>query len=270
MSLKIIVNADDFGYSKSVNEAICLCFDKKYITSTTLMTNMPCSGQAVNLAQKYGFVSNVGIHLNLTEGKPLTEEICQYSDFATNNEFNHRFHNNIKTRLYITNEEKIAVKNELEAQLEQYKQMGLIMEHMDSHHHMHTDWSVFDNVEFLFKKYGFKSLRISRNGNIDNIGKAKTIYKNIYNRRIRRLAEYTTDYFCGFDDFVINKKFRDKVAEESKHKDISLELMCHPGIDKNGELVNLYIDGPQDALRFEKFSDYIKNYNLITWRELNT
>lgn len=38
---KLIVNADDFGYSKGINLGIIEAHREGIVTSTTLMTNMP-------------------------------------------------------------------------------------------------------------------------------------------------------------------------------------------------------------------------------------
>ena len=37
----MVINADDFGYSESVNKAISDCFEKGLINRTTIMVNMP-------------------------------------------------------------------------------------------------------------------------------------------------------------------------------------------------------------------------------------
>ena len=75
MKNKLIINADDFGISHEVNEAITLCFNKNYINQTTIMVNMPYVDEAVELSKDNGFSDRVGLHLNLVEGKPLTERI---------------------------------------------------------------------------------------------------------------------------------------------------------------------------------------------------
>ena len=71
----LFVNADDFGLSHEVNMAIVEAFKKGLINNTTIMVNMPGFEEAVRLAEKYGFFDRVGLHLNLFEGKHLTEDI---------------------------------------------------------------------------------------------------------------------------------------------------------------------------------------------------
>ena len=67
---KIIVNADDFGISKEVNEGIVKGFQDGIISSTTVMANMPEFEEAMNLAKKNSKLG-VGVHLNVIDGKAL-------------------------------------------------------------------------------------------------------------------------------------------------------------------------------------------------------
>ena len=69
----MVINADDFGYSESVNKAISDCFEKGLINRTTIMVNMPQAEAASELARTNGFFDKVGLHINLTEGKALSD-----------------------------------------------------------------------------------------------------------------------------------------------------------------------------------------------------
>ena len=80
--MKTIINADDFGKTQSINSAICECFANGYITSTTLMVNMPFADEAVKLAKENGFWEKVGLHLNLTEGIPMNKKLASFELFC--------------------------------------------------------------------------------------------------------------------------------------------------------------------------------------------
>ena len=67
----IIVNADDFGLSEIINNAIIDVYKAKNINSTTLMVNMPGTMHAVGLA-KLNPTLQVGLHFCITEGPALT------------------------------------------------------------------------------------------------------------------------------------------------------------------------------------------------------
>ena len=80
----MILNADDFGYSRSVNRAIADCFARGLINRTTIMVNMPFAEEAAQLAREGGFFDCVGLHINLTEGKALSAE-CAASELCDEN-----------------------------------------------------------------------------------------------------------------------------------------------------------------------------------------
>ena len=68
----LIINADDFGMAAGVTNAIVDCHNNGIVTSTTLMTNMPDAERAADLSRPLKALG-VGVHLNLTEGRPLTD-----------------------------------------------------------------------------------------------------------------------------------------------------------------------------------------------------
>lgn len=59
----LIINADDFGVNESTNTAICELFEKRLITSTSLLTVAPFSKQAVKLASTKKLAA--GVHLTI-------------------------------------------------------------------------------------------------------------------------------------------------------------------------------------------------------------
>lgn len=76
---KWIINADDFGYSKGVNYGIIEAHQQGIVTSATLMANMPGATHAAALAKDKPNLG-VGVHLVLTIGKPLTEDVPSLID----------------------------------------------------------------------------------------------------------------------------------------------------------------------------------------------
>ncbi len=241
----LIVNADDFGISPEVNRAICECFSKRMISSTTLMVNMPYADEAVQLAKEYGFEDRVGIHLNLTSGYPLTRSIRRCPIFCTRGgRFNAAFEKNTRTRLYIGRKEAEAAREEIEAQLRRYIEYGLADHHLDSHHHVHTDWSIWRILEPLLIKYNIRSVRLSRNI-YGKISPLKAVYKWIYNHRLKRLGIKTTDYFGSFRDL---KKCADRIPKQSL-----TEVMVHPMYDQDGVLS----DGSVPMAKEKAWFDYL-------------
>ena len=67
----LIITADDFGASKNINEGIKIAADQKVITAISVLTNF--SESLLELKQLSGNYSDIsiGVHLNITTGKPV-------------------------------------------------------------------------------------------------------------------------------------------------------------------------------------------------------
>ena len=72
---KIVVNADDFGMSVNKNIAIDQMMRKGVCTNASLVVNMNYSDEAVRLAYEGGYEDRLSLHINLTEGRALSEGI---------------------------------------------------------------------------------------------------------------------------------------------------------------------------------------------------
>lgn len=69
---RLIVNADDFGRSAGVNAGVVRAHRTGIVTATTLMVTAPGAAEAGRLARRTPAL-DVGVHLTLTFGRPVTE-----------------------------------------------------------------------------------------------------------------------------------------------------------------------------------------------------
>lgn len=142
---KVIINADDFGYSSAVNAGIIKAFQKGILTSTTLMANMPGREEAIQLAKENPKLG-VGGHLVLTCGSPVTNApslVSEGGKFNTLDQY--------KQRRSSMNEEEIF--NEWCSQIDYLLAHGLKLTHLDSHHHVHTFPENRQVTEKIAEKY---------------------------------------------------------------------------------------------------------------------
>lgn len=251
--VRAIINADDFGISEDVNDAIRLCFEKRIITNTTLMVNMPYAADAVKMAEREGFISSVGLHLNLTAGVPLTGAIKSMKTFCDGKgEFHAGFHRAVATRMHLGRAESRAVAEEIEAQIRRYLSFGLMQKHLDSHHHVHTDPAVWRVAEPIFKKYGFRSVRLGRNMYDTKPGMLNRLYKDYYNGRLKKLGVKTTDFFGSFVDY---EGYCGELPENAL-----VEIMVHPMFSEDGELMdtNLKMEHVRNVI--ESGNVYLQGY----------
>lgn len=222
--MRYILNADDFGRTKTVNQAIVYGFDHCYLDRTSIMVNMPYFEEAVQIAKTHDIMDKVGLHINLTSGEPLSEPIKEIKSFCDENgKFNGKIFIDRRLMLFLTVKEKVAVKNEICAQIEKYLQYDFRLLHADSHGHVHTFPSLQNVILKSLKYYGFKSVRIS--ANLHSTGLAK-YRKWILNRKLiqyNNLQGDETEYFDSFKRVLL--KFRESDMIESV-----CEVMLHPNI----------------------------------------
>jgi len=148
---RLVINADDFGLLPEVNSGIIACFKAGSITSTTLMVNTEGVADAVRLAKKNPDLS-VGLHFNLTQGKPVSSPTEIPTLISDTGAFFPRagFEKRVLLRKIRTRD----VKREFKAQLDRFEEFGLEMTHIDSHHHVHMFPSIFKIVSDFAEKRG--------------------------------------------------------------------------------------------------------------------
>ena len=75
-------------------------------------------------------------------------------------------------------------------------------DHLDSHHHVHTDWSIYRLLRPLAQKYRITTIRLS--ADLHKVNIFKKVYKGVYNTLLRKdFASY--DHFCEIDEYSLNE-----------------------------------------------------------------
>ena len=128
----LIINADDFGYSKAVNLGIMESHINGVLTSTTLMANMPGVDHAVSLLKDMPNLC-VGAHLTLTCGKPMLGE--KVSTLIKENEYFFKLED-VENKVVQMDISEIY--EEWKTQIRYLLNKGVNLSHIDSHHHVHT------------------------------------------------------------------------------------------------------------------------------------
>ncbi len=219
--------------NENVTLAICEAFEKGLVDRTTLMVNMPYAEKAMELAAKMGFADKVGLHVNLTSGRPLTGDIAKDPVMCdANGEFTADFARNIRMRFFLPNETTANVEKEIRAQLDRYAALGGTLWHIDSHHYVHTDPSVWKVLKKVMTDYPVVSVRLGRNmytgGN-----PLLHVYKMILNSSIRKFNSGDPRYFGSAEDY---RHFIKKHPDVCKYAEV--EVMVHPVYDNEKKLAD--------------------------------
>lgn len=236
--MSVIVNADDFGISEEVNNAIRLAFERGLIGRTTLMVNMPYAEQAMDIARECGFIDSVGLHLNLTAGIPLYDPMSSDPVMCDmQGKFTADFARNLKTRFFLPKSTTVNVENELKAQLKRYEELGGVLWHLDSHHHVHTNPSVWRPLRKAMKACPVRSIRLGRNmykgGN-----PLMHLYKSILNASIKNHCKIKEDYFGSYDDYENWTKELSAAQKNDFTQNYEVEIMVHPMFSEEGILMD--------------------------------
>lgn len=220
---RVIINADDCGINQSVDAAIERFIQLDKITSTTVMANMDDLKGAKRLYDLYHDKISFGVHVNLTDGEPLTRSQALL-EFGYFKEENGRMVLNgypfINKRIPKYLYQDIA--NECVAQIDCVRDSGINVSHIDSHHLMLTSSSMISITPMVLKRAGIKKMRRARNYIRQKsisfyIRQAWFAYMKM---RVRSLE--STDWFEMFTNFY-------HLQLNGFHKKGSIELMTHPG-----------------------------------------
>ncbi len=196
----MIINADDFGLSRGVNYGIIDAHLKGLVTSATMMMNAKATKHAISLAKDTPSLK-VGVHLVLTWGRPLLEDVPSLIDEA----------GNFKKQIFVYKNPVSISLDDLErewtAQIEKCFDADLTPSHLDSHHHVHGIKEFYPVIKKLSEKYGLP---------VRNAGTHFT--------DIQTLTDVFLDDFYG--DGVTDSYFENLHEQVEGGK--SIEIMTHP------------------------------------------
>ena len=135
---RLIVNADDFGFTAGVNRAIVEAHTRGIVTSTTLMASGPAFNDAVRLAREAPRL-DVGCHLVLIDGEPVLDAV-RLPTITSRDSGTGRFRDGLKSfaaRALTSRFDPAEIEAETGAQIRKIQSAGINVSHLDSHKHTH-------------------------------------------------------------------------------------------------------------------------------------
>ena len=220
--MKLIINADDLGYSDIVNNTIFDLLEQRAISSATCLANGPNIAEAAARIPSFQKAS-FGVHLNLTEFEALTQPAAFKTEGVTdeNNTFTGKFR-----QAPLTKELRHAVEEEWTAQIASLMQRDIAITHIDSHHHVHTIPGLFPSLKRVQKRFGIRRVRTTLDLYAPDetpISAHSRLKKRLWAHSLRWLyPTRCTHHFTSVSWFR-------KLQAINKHpRQGSIELMCHP------------------------------------------
>ena len=169
---KVIFNADDFGISPGVNQAIFKAHTEGILNSTSLMVNQHFADEAVSLAKKMPDLS-IGLHINLTNENPATHPTDIPLLVGTDGKFKNGFVKLLILSFLHPKKLQSEAYTEIKAQIEKYLKTGLKLDHLDGHRHVHMIPAIFKAVKQLQSEYHISRVRVMNENLLNTIRQNK-------------------------------------------------------------------------------------------------
>jgi len=242
---RLIVNADDFGWTEGVNRGIVEAYRNGIVTSTTLLANGAAFDGAAQLARQERRLG-VGVHLNLSDGAPLLPRWEVPSLMNEQGQFSGG-PMKLVARMLAGRLRPAEVEAEWDAQIGKVEKAGIQPTHLDGHKHVHMLPALFLIALRVARRHAIPAVRVS----IEHfLGCNATLRRNrrrtlgtlTQHARARALNWMATDarteveradltcpeFFCG----LTQTGFLDANELETILWNLPVgtsELMCHPG-----------------------------------------
>jgi hopanoid biosynthesis associated protein HpnK len=156
---RLIVNADDFGRSPSINEAVIRAHREGILTTTSLMVNEAACAEAVALARENPGLG-VGLHLTLILGHSalahekipgLVNARGEFTNSPPAAGFRYFFKRSLREQL----------RAEIHAQFQKFHATGLKLDHLNGHLHLHLHPAIFRILMEDAEELGIERVRLT-------------------------------------------------------------------------------------------------------------
>ena len=153
---RLIINADDLGYTSGVSRAIVEAHTRGVVTSSTLMANSAHFAEGVQITKALPNLS-VGCHVMLIDGEPL-EPPTRIRTLTNGNSFRDGI-KSFAARAIAGRMNPDEIVREATAQIRKIQAAGISVSHFDTHKHTHLFPSVLRPLLKAARDCGVRALR---------------------------------------------------------------------------------------------------------------
>jgi hopanoid biosynthesis associated protein HpnK len=214
---RLIANADDFGLSSSVNDAVIRSHRDGILTSASLMVNEAGFGEGVKLAKENPRLG-VGLHLTLLMGHSalppgkipgLVNSRGEFSNSPVATGMSYFFNSSLHEQL----------RSEIHAQFDKFHDTGLTLDHVNGHLHLHLHPVIFKILMEDGEKLGIRHLRLTR----DCLARSRRMTNGRWFYRVSHAAIY---------EWLSNRASGPLRQREIKHAQITFGLLQNAQVDE--------------------------------------
>jgi len=243
---RLIVNADDFGMSRGITDAVVLAHRYGYLTSASLMVNMPASEYAVERLAKLPRLG-VGVHLNLCAGKPILPTSKVRTLIGADGNF--CAPKAMIRKLWLWQVSVREIELEFRAQIRWAKDHDVTPTHADSHHHMHLYPAAIGPFTRALWAEGICRTRAPRSVAVPRIRElggphAGSLFRRVAVQAYRTLLQrvWLRNFQMAGGRVCFRSRDRADFAELGEQWKLAFanlppgafELVCHPGLFERG------------------------------------
>ena len=233
---RITLCADDYGISSGVSEAILALADKGAIQATSCMVTMPAWQEQAAHLKPYAGQIDIGLHLNFTEGKGLTQG------------FRHGFPGLysmlIKSHLRLLNYPQLV--EEIQAQIRGFiATTGRQPDFIDGHQHVHHLPEIRQALITVMQ-----AMKLPASTWVRSVSPLIAPDKNLkcliiehsgaqpLRRLLKQTGFRTNKAFAGVYSLSPDEAFRPLVQSWLKALPDGGLIMCHPGLANPDESID--------------------------------
>jgi chitin disaccharide deacetylase len=215
---RLIINADDFGLSPSVNEAVIRAHREGILTTASLMVNEAGFDEAVKLAKENPKLG-VGLHLTLLHGHSALPPGKIPGLVNARGEFSNS-PVGVGMKYFFDSDLLEPLRAEITAQFEKFRSTGLILDHVNGHLHLHLHPIIFKILMDGSEKLGIRHLRFTR----DCLARSRRMSRGYYFYRISHAAIFEW----------LSSRARETLRQKSvKHPQITFGLLQDGRVDED-------------------------------------
>ncbi|HLQ44885.1 MAG TPA: ChbG/HpnK family deacetylase [Planctomycetaceae bacterium] len=277
----LVLHADDFGLNDAVNDGILQGFADGLLTSTSVLANAPSAATALArwrvlqqdlsagnlpsspLRRRLGDRAapfDLGVHLNLTQGRPLTgggypEQLLD--DAGGFPGIGRVF----RQLLRFGNRLRDPILAELSAQIERVRDQGASLTHLNGHQYIELVPAVTDVIPVLLERFAIPRVRVALeprlasnvllpSGNVFglSLGMVKRFFARRFLRRMTAAGALFPGAFhgtchAGRVDLAVMRRFLSRPSSS-----LWTEVGLHPGCEVPADCLSNGTDGWSDPL----------------------
>jgi predicted glycoside hydrolase/deacetylase ChbG (UPF0249 family) len=239
---RLIVNADDFGMTSGIDQAVIELHRASALTSATLMATGDCFEEAVSDTTQAASLG-VGCHVVLVDGTPVSPPSKIPSLVVETAQKSPAFREKLSvfvTDLLRGRISDAEIEVEATAQIRKLQQAGIHVTHVDTHKHTHMFPRVLRPLLRAALACGVKSIRnpFEPNWSLNataNAGHVRKMQVRLLRSQCSSFAQEVTRAGLKTTDGAIGVLATGTLDKQTVHNllaampDGTWELVCHPG-----------------------------------------